>query len=365
VRVLMLKEAMPGGGAERQLALLMKYLPAEWEGRLWSMGDGPFVSVVEAGGHRVDVCPRRARFDVRPSLAVERLIWEWRPDVVHSWDWMSSAAALPVCRALRIPLIDGTIRNATLRRRRPLPRKACMALSTAVVANSAAGLAVWKVPVGKGRVVYNGFDPERLAGCNAVARRPGGPFTIVMTGRMVPEKDFRTLIAAARSLVQEDGGRWRFVLAGGGPDEPSLRAAASDLVAREIIVFVEPGLEVLPLVSEADAGVLLTDQSRHAEGCSNAIMEYMACGLPVVCTAGGGNPELVLDGETGHLVPPRDARALASRLHELAERPDAAAGMGAAGRRRIAERFTVERMVADYVDIYVRATARGRGRSRT
>jgi glycosyltransferase involved in cell wall biosynthesis len=365
VRVLMLKEAMPSGGAERQLALLMKYLPAAWERRLWSMGSGPFVSVIEADGHRVDVCPRRARFDVRPSLALLRLIWEWRPDVVHSWDWMSSAAALPVCRALRIPLIDGTIRNATLQRRRLLPRKACMAFSTAVVANSSAGLAAWNVPAGKGRVVYNGFDPERLADRDVPARRPGRAFTVVMTGRMVPEKDFKTLIAAARSLAHDDGARWRFVLAGSGPDEPSLRAAAADLVAREIVAFVEPGLEVLPLVSEADAGVLLTDESRHAEGCSNAIMEYMACGLPVVSTAGGGNPELVLDGETGHLVPPRDVRALVAGLRELAEHPEACVGMGAAGRRRIAERFTVERMVADYVDVYMRATEMVRGRRPT
>ena len=359
----MLKEAMPSGGAERQLALLLKYLPEEWERRLWTMGGGPFVGVVKSEGHLVDVRPRRARFDVRPSLRLARLIWEWRPDLVHSWDWMSSAAALPVCRALHIPVIDGTIRNATLHRRRRLPRKVCMALSTTVVANSEAGLAVWRVGAPRGRVVYNGFDPDRLAACGAAVRRAGRPFTIVMTGRMVPEKDFTTLIRAARVLAHHDVGRWRIVLAGSGPDEPSLRAAAVDLVTREVVVFAEPGLEVLPLLRDADAGVLLTDPDRHAEGCSNAIMEYMACGLPVVCTAGGGNPELVLEGETGRLVPPRDPGALAARLRELAERPEACAAMGEAGRRRIAERFTVEGMVADYVDVYLRATAQARGRS--
>jgi glycosyltransferase involved in cell wall biosynthesis len=82
----------------------------------------------------------------------------------------------------------------------------------------------------------------------------------------------------------------------------------------------------------------------------------------VVCTAGGGNPELVVEGETGRLVASRDVPAVVARLRALAERPDAGAGMGAAGRRRIAERFTVERMVAEYVDVYVRATAMVRGR---
>jgi glycosyltransferase involved in cell wall biosynthesis len=361
VKVLYLKEALPSGGAERQLALLMQHLPSDVERRLWTMGGGPFADVIRAAGQRVDVCARGARYDARPAAALMRLIVRWRPDVVHSWDWMSSTAALPVCLALGIPIVDGTIRNATRRRRRVLPRKACMALSSVVVANSVAGLGAWGVTT-KGRVVYNGFDPQRLALCERPPRTPR-PFTVVMAGRMVPQKDFRSVIAAAR-LLADDGG-WRFVLAGRGPDEPALRRLAGPLVERGVVAFADPGLEVVPLLLQADAGVLLTDDELHAEGCSNAVMEYMACALPVVATDGGGNPELIVDGETGCLVPPGDAEALVSRLRRLAERPDEAAAMGAAGRRRLVERFTAERMVADIADVYREAlAARRRGRVR-
>ena len=110
--------------------------------------------------------------------------------------------------------------------------------------------------------------------------------------------------------------------------------------------------DVLPIVAAADIGVLLTNADIAAEGCSNTLMEYMACGLPVVCTDTGGNPEVVLEGRTGHLVPPAGVQALAARLRELRERPDEARTLGEAGRQRLLERFSVAAMVEGFVDAY-------------
>ena len=118
-----------------------------------------------------------------------------------------------------------------------------------------------------------------------------------------------------------------------------------------VVEFVAPGLEVIPVVARADAGVLMTNDAVHAEGCSNSIMEYMACGLPVVCADSGGNRELVTDGVTGFLVASGDAPALARRLAELRASGRAAA-MGAAGRERLLRDFTVARMVSAYTSLY-------------
>jgi glycosyltransferase involved in cell wall biosynthesis len=365
VKVLIVKEALPSGGAERQLSLIAEHLPPEWERRVWTMGGGPFVDVLAARGVRVDVDARRSRLDVRPALGLWRLLLSWRPDVVHSWDWMSTLAALPVCRALGIPIVDSTIRNGIARRRRALPLRLAMAASRLVVANSAAGLRVWSVAPTKGRVVYNAFDPARWplaevaadtqadgAVGDAPARDDGaggcvaGRRTVVMTGRMVTRKDFASVIAVARVLDAERPGHWRFLLVGEGPDEERLRGLAGDLVTSGAVEFAAPGLEVLPLVREADVGVLMSDEVVHREGCSNAIMEFMACALPVVCSSGGGNPELVAHGETGYLVPGGDTVALAARLRALDEQPELALRLGGAGRQRLRERFTLERMIA-------------------
>jgi glycosyltransferase involved in cell wall biosynthesis len=224
-----------------------------------------------------------------------------------------------------------------------------------VVANSRAGLEAWGVGPAKGRVVYNAFDPARWELCEGGDERPrdaAHPFTVVMTGRMVAHKDFATVIAAAAELDAAEPGRWRFLLLGDGPERPRLVALAGDLAARGVVALVDPGLEVLPLVREADAGVLMSNEAQHTEGCSNAIMEYMACGLPVVCSSGGGNPELVRDGETGHLVPGGDAAALVARLRELAVDPALARRLGHAGRERLAREFTVERLVTDLERVY-------------
>jgi len=355
VRLLMLKEALPTGGAERQLALIVRHLPDRWERRVWVMDGGPFADAIAGDGYRVDTSPRRARFDVRPAASLWRLLLEWRPDVVHSWDWMSTLAALPFCRSLGIPIVDATIRNGIVRPRGSLQRRLSQAASAVVVANSRAGLKAWGVRPEKGRVVYNAFDPERLGAVGQRSERAAGgsgPHTVVMTGRMVAHKDFASLIAAARRLDRERPGDWRFLLLGDGPGRPHLAADAGDLRERGVVTFVDPGLEVLPLVGAADIGVLMSNEAEHREGCSNAIMEYMACGLPVVCSAGGGNPEVVLEGETGYLVPAGDASALADALVSLADHPEIARRMGDAGRRRMLEEFGVARLMYKIERVY-------------
>jgi len=354
----MLKEALPVGGAERQLALIMKYLPPYWDRRVWVMEGGPFADSIAAAGYRVDACPRTTRFDVRPAASLWRLLCGWRPDVVHSWDWMSTLAALPLCRVLGIPIVDATIRNGIVRPKGSRQRRLSQAVSALVVANSQAGLAAWGVGPRKGRVVYNAFDPERLSAVEPGAARAtgdGGPCRVVMTGRMVAHKDFSALLAAARRLDRERPGRFRFLLLGDGPDRLRLVAEAGELQARGVVEFVDPGLEVLPHVREADIGVLMSNEALHKEGCSNAIMEYMSCALPVVCSAGGGNPELVLEGATGHLVPSGHAAALAAALASLADHPGTARRLGDAGRRRILDDFSVARLVHGIEEVYWKA----------
>lgn len=352
MKVLFLKEALGIGGAERQLALMTKFLPAEWERRVWTMEGGPFAEAISAQGHRVDVRPRAARKDVRPAWDLWRLLLEWRPDVVHSWDWMASSAALPLCALLRIPVIDGTIRAGFVETHRTGMRGMCMALSKRVVANSVAGLVAWNVPSAKGRVLYNGFDPDRLPLCEPRPERDDSMTVVVMAARMAPQKDFSAVVRAARELDAREPRRWRFVLVGSGSDRQRLLGESRDLTERRVVTFIDPGAEALPAIRAADIGVLMTNELMHKEGCSNTLMEYMACGLPVVCTRGGGNPELVVEGETGYLIDAGSDALLVERLQRLTSDPSLADRMGLAGRRRLAERFSVERMVTELLRVY-------------
>jgi glycosyltransferase involved in cell wall biosynthesis len=150
---------------------------------------------------------------------------------------------------------------------------------------------------------------------------------------------------------------WTIVALGDGPDREPLMSEASDLVESGSVTFPEGGLEVIPRIASADIGVLLTDPKVHIEGCSNSIMEYMACGLPVVCTDSGGNREIVEDGVTGFVVPAYDAGAVVAAVRKLRNDPARSREMGHQGSRRLRECFTIERMVAGFVSAYESALA--------
>lgn len=360
-RLLLLTATLDNGGLERQLTLLATHLPPRLRPVVWSISDGPYAAVLREAGVPVVVDPRAWRYDVKPLLRLDAAILRLRPDVVHAWHSMPAAVAAPLCRLAGIPFVDGTIRLGRPNLEFDRPRAGIMRFADVVVANSRAGLDAWGVKPPKGRVVYNAFDPARLeaAGDGAGDSSAGGrrdvvdgrPFTVVMTGRLHAHKDFRTLLAAARSLAADAPRAWRFLVVGDGEDREALQEEARDLVEAGVVDFVAPGLEALPLVASADVGVLLTNDAVHAEGCSNSIMEYMACGLPVIANDSGGNRELVEDGVTGYLVASGDARVVAGRLEQLRGSSGRAA-MGAAGRERLLRDFSLPAMVEAYVRIY-------------
>jgi len=373
VKVLLLTNTLENGGLERQLVLLATHLPPPWEPLVWSMGRGVFLDSLLGHGVDVLIAERRARLDPRPAVALRRVLRDWRPDVVHAWGWMPATIAAPLCRALRLPFVNGTIRSGALEPDHTCVKRVGMALSTLVVANSRAGLDAWRIGRHKGVVVRNGFDTgrfDRLEGTGAgrapyaavppPGEEPPGGFTVVMTGRMAPVKHYSLVIEAARALSSTEDG-WRFLLVGDGSDRQRLMVAAADLTRRGVVEFPPPGIEVLRWVCEADAGVLMTDPRIAREGLSNSIMEYMAAGLPVVCGEGGGNPELVVDGVTGFVIPPGDEAELVDRLRRLRAQSGLARRMGAAGRERIAVVFSTERMVRRMLEVYAEAMARTAG----
>ncbi len=363
MRVLFLTNDLPSGGLERQLTLLATGLPADWEARVWAMDGGPFESCLREQSIPVVVRPRRARFDPFPAVLLWRELRSWRPDIVHAWGWMPALAAGPLCRLLGIPCVNGMIRSGALEPDFTRLKRLGMASATLVVANSRAGLRAWDIGPTKGRLVYNGFDQSRLQSLDASdVDPPADPeeFTVIMTGRMTPVKEFDVVIEAARLLGRTEHG-WRFLLVGDGPDRERLMKQSADLVENGVIAFPEPAMEVLGLVGRADVGVLMTNPQLANEGLSNSIMEYMALGLPVVCGDGGGNPELVQDGTTGFIVPPSDAGELARRLRTLRNDAGLRAALGAAGKARIMHEFSLERMVRNMIRVYAEALDRVHG----
>lgn len=183
-------------------------------------------------------------------------------------------------------------------------------------------------------VIANGVPiPPRAA-----ALAPGAPW--ISVGRLHSQKGHDILIDAWRLLGP---GAPRLRIAGAGPLESELRARAAGLP----VEFLGERADV-PALLEGSGGFVLASRD---EGLSNAVLEAMAAGLPVVATEAGGNAEAV--GAAGILVRPAgDAAVLAAAVRDLASDPDRARALGAAARARAERVFSVERMVADYAALY-------------
>jgi glycosyltransferase involved in cell wall biosynthesis len=161
------------------------------------------------------------------------------------------------------------------------------------------------------------------------------------------EKDIATLLRAMALVVRQQP-EFRLVIAGSGPMGADLARLANELNLGDSVRLLGEVRDVPGLLAKARFFVL----SSLTEGISLTLLEAMSCGLPVVATRVGGNPEVVVDGETGILVPPSDADAMAHAMLALHKDQDRGRAMGLAGRQRVARHFEIGRMVAAYEALY-------------
>ena len=228
-----------------------------------------------------------------------------------------------------------------------------MLLSDLVVANSCAGLSAFRHPEKRAVLFTMQWITDRLQLIKRKYNVHSGITTVIMTGRISPLKDFTTYFEAARRLSAQEPGCWKFVAIGAGDDNDrkNFRMLADDLIDTGVVDLLQTGLEVLPYVKEANIGVLLSASSVQ-EGFSNSIMEYMACRLPVICSDSGGNRELVIDGETGFVIPAENVDSFVEKLAFLKNHSDISRKMGRAGQERVTCLCSIERMIGDYEVLY-------------
>ncbi len=349
LKILLAIDGLGPGGAERQFCMLSGGL-AGLGARIsvWTLHGGAMTGELRAQGVRPATGGGSG-----PGAAARAvsLVASFRPDVIHSWGWISAFIMEALARCAGCAHVTGLVRMGTLPVRKRRRLLLASRLGRLCIGNSQAGLRAWRIPQARARMVPNGFDPARLGPSDVPEGRSEG-FTVVMAGSMAGHKDFEGLIRAAALLARRAPDRFTFRLVGDGPDRPCLERLAREGGCGRSVEFTGRVGDVMPLLRDASAGVLL---SPEGEGMSNFLMECMASGLPVVCTPDGGNPELVRDGIDGFLLQRRDPESLAALLLRLADGPELCRIMGASGRERILSRFTVERMVEATLEVYAEA----------
>lgn len=195
---------------------------------------------------------------------------------------------------------------------------------------------------GKFTTIWNGINLDRFN-----YHGPKLMPTAICVARLSPLKDFPTLLRAVR-LVLPHVPDFRLRIVGDGPERANLKSLIGELNIRPHVELLGERHDVPELL--ADSGFFIS--SSLSEGISLTLLEAMAVGLPVVTTAIGGNPEVVLDGKTGRLAPAGDPTALARAIVDLCAERDLWTAMGALGRQRVEQNFEIRQMIRSYESMY-------------
>ena len=290
---------------------------------------------------------------IRPAgaaLLAEVLQRAWQPWLLHAHFGWSGIRSLLLRQCLGVPLVTtfgGRDLGADLHDplHRPLYDRLLQAADLCICVSDtlAAVLAEHGVADGRIRVVRRGADADFFREQERLGRGEGEPLRLLMLGRLVEKKGHGDAISAL-VILREAG--WPCVLriVGAGETDEVLRQAERQGVVKH--VDVQPPTDTTGVRDHFAWADLLVHCSRRAgdgdvEGIPNVVVEAAATGLPVVGTRHGGIPEVVVDGETGRLVPESDPKALAEALRELAVEPGRRRAWGAAGARRVRASFTL------------------------
>jgi glycosyltransferase involved in cell wall biosynthesis len=238
------------------------------------------------------------------------------------------------------------------------------------VGRSTAAILGMSGAVARALVEARGFSPEKVMSVDlgisppqsdVPGRRkelgiPVGAVVVGMVGSFEPRKGQRWLVEAfARVGTREQGRDLRLCLIGGGETEPQVKAQVRDLGIQDKVVFTGYRADAAELSAAFDVVVV---PSTGFEGQGYVILEAMAHGTPVIASAVGGFGETVAEGVTGLLVPPRNVAALAQAISRLVEDASLRQQMGAAGRKRYDERFTLAKMLEYTQRVYRAAPVR-------
>ncbi len=172
-------------------------------------------------------------------------------------------------------------------------------------------------------------------------------FVAGVVARLHPQKGHKYLIEAAKTIVQKHA-NIKFVFAGDGELRSELESLVQSANLQDYFLFLGFRNDVKELLGTFDAFVLPS----LYEGLPNVILEAMATGLPVVATAVDGTVELIEDGETGFLVPPKDPQALVEKIYQLIQDKDRICRFGKQGRKRVELKYSLQMQVSNFQNLY-------------
>ena len=375
-KIFYLIDSLHVGGTETQAVELALRMPAsDYEITLGCLStQGPLLEKLKDSAVVVREFYPRGGIDSRSGIyqlaKLALFLRREKFDVVHTHDLWSNLMGVPAARLAQVSAIVSSRRDLAHfdwyegRKRAWLRR--IQNLSSVVLANATpirdALIAEDGFAPEKLRVIHNGVDTEKFRRAKSDRERLfpgiGSQKLVVLVGNMHSDvKGHSWLISAAPAVLREFP-ETRFVFAGDGDARPRFEQQATNLGLKQKFVFMGRRSDIPDVLASCDIAVLPS----KAEGLPNAVLEYMAAGLPTIASRVGGNPELVEDGITGLLVPPQDIEALSDALLRLMRDPELAQTIASNGQRLAVENYSFERLIREVDALYNELLERHEGR---
>jgi L-malate glycosyltransferase len=301
----------------------------------------------------------RAEMDLAAAWRLARVLKQLKPDIVHAHDPHGVAMASIALSMSTLPTAPRLVASRRVdfhMRQSALSRWKYRQVDCFICASDA----IRQIVVGDGIprertvTVHEGIDLGRVAAAPPAElhKELWLPHEAPLVGNvaaLVPHKGQRHLVDAA-ALVLRKHPDARFIIAGDGDLRATLEHQIRHRHLEKHVILAGFRTDILSLHKAFDIFVM----SSVTEGLGTSILDAMACGKPVVGTSAGGIPEVVTDGDTGLLVPPRDAAAMAAAITLLLSDRSLRERMGLAGLARVRERFSAETMVKNTLEVYQR-----------
>jgi L-malate glycosyltransferase len=356
------------GGTERQFVYLAQRIDkGRFKLRVGCLSrEGAFLKDIETLNIPVSEYSITSLYNPRVLFGQWRLMQDLRRqriELVHAYGFYPNVFSVPAARlagCIAIASVRDTGVFSSQIKLKTLSQKAACRLADRVIANSSA-VRTWLVNLGLNDnfidVIPNGIDldrrRERMLDCPVRRELEIGPNApvVAVVSRLNPQKGIEYFIQAA-AMVAARGAATRFLIIGGPGSNvayrSSLETLAQDLRMTGRVIFTGERSDVREILKEVNLAVLPS----LSEGLSNALLEAMAAGLPVVATDVGGNPEIVKDGKTGFLVRAGDTEALSNAMIRILESPELRIRFGEEGYRRVEAHFSLASTVRKTEELY-------------
>jgi L-malate glycosyltransferase len=355
VNVFLMVNTFETGGSERQFAVLAKNLDtAKFHVHLGCVSHrGPLADQFEnvpqfpLGGSLFGWRSLRSRLHLRKHMQTNQI------DIAHAFDFYANLTLIPAARLARVPVVIGSHRQLgdLMTPAQFRAQAAAFRWCDTVVCNShaaAARLTQSGVPRTKLAVIGNALPNEAFAPVNDALPRRAGVLRVGMVARMNAHYKNHAGFLRIASSVHKALPETEFVLIGDGPLRPELEQQAASLGIADKVLFFGDRRDIPAVLASLDVAVLTSD----SESLSNVILEAMAAHLPVIAYNVGGNSE-VINEERGALVSPANENDFAAAIIRLLSDANLCAQLGSSARRFVEENFTLDRIRANYEDLYL------------